>query len=516
MGIKTLLDGIKNLVSYGEGEGKWDMGELGQTLWQNRPTVGFAVGDNAGQVASHSAASKMAQRREQQLLSEEEKKANRYAVGGFTLHALTQDLSDEEKADFFMSATSGQPSKNQKINERLSIGQQKLGEIGGSVENDFGGIIDAYGKINKMMGEKENKTKYERIPDSNLMIDPTNPGAQPIQIPGYTPAPKTQTETQLISSSLAEKLGREPSANEILAEQNRLKQTATNQQADIWASHRNSNQTPFIDPEGNPVLVDLSDPNAQTIINQKHLKTQPVYNQSQSQGQLTDDAVTMAGKMFLSTGQMPALGRSSAARIKIANSAASQAKALGIDPQTLPGLQAEFKASKDALVNMKKSTENFSAFEKSMLKNMDYAVSLSENYKRSEFPPANKVINAVRTKTGDPQVVKFGTALYAAAMEFEKIRTAGTGITSAELSVEAQKKAEQIINAAQTHKQLQAVMEAMKVDAGNVMSARRGQIDSLKNELAISGITQEKTPKQSGGFDIDAINAELARRKKGK
>jgi hypothetical protein len=121
MGIKTLLDGIKNLVSYGEGEGKWDMGELGQTLWQNRPTMGFAIGDNAGQVASHSAASKMAQRREQMLLSEQEKKAERVSKLGGLWYSASTDLDEPQLGKLMQVINTGELSDDEKVNKHAQI-----------------------------------------------------------------------------------------------------------------------------------------------------------------------------------------------------------------------------------------------------------------------------------------------------------------------------------------------------------------------------------------------------------
>lgn len=212
-----------------------------------------------------------------------------------------------------------------------------------------------------------------------------------------------------------------------------------------------------------------------------------------TQNTITDDAIRMEGIKYAITGQMPSMGMGNATvRAKIINSATEYLKEQGIEPGSVPAMQAGFKGAKDTYVAMKKATENFGAFETAMMKNMQYALDLSSKYPRTQLPAANAVINAIRSGTGDPQIVQLGTAIYAAAMEFEKIRTAGTNITSAELSVGAQQKAEQIINKAQTHGQLKAVMEAMKVDAGNVMGSRRGALKQLEKEMTkIPGGTEK-------------------------
>jgi hypothetical protein len=199
---------------------------------------------------------------------------------------------------------------------------------------------------------------------------------------------------------------------------------------------------------------------------------------------LTPDAIRVEGIKYAMTGVMPPMGMGNAGiRQKIINSGTAYLIEQGINPTDVPAIQAGFKSTTATYKTLLQSTKQFSAFEKAMLSNMEYAVGLSSKYGRTSFPSANAVINAVRTHTGDPQVVELGTAIYAAAMEFEKIRTAGTAITSAELSQHAQEKAEEIINKAQTHKQLQASLQAMKIDAGNVMKARRDELSILESEM---------------------------------
>lgn len=201
-------------------------------------------------------------------------------------------------------------------------------------------------------------------------------------------------------------------------------------------------------------------------------------------GELTDDALTVAAHQYLRMGQMPPLGMGSmGARAKILNKAGELAKSSGIDPETVPALVSEFKATQGALNKMERDYAGFAAFEQGMIKNMDYALSVSKKYGRTPLPPVNTLINALRTKTGDPQIVEYTNAIYAAAMEYEKIRTAGTAITSAELSVAAQKKAEDLINTAQTHGQLVGAAKAMRTDARNIIGSRKDEIGRLRSEL---------------------------------
>lgn len=217
--------------------------------------------------------------------------------------------------------------------------------------------------------------------------------------------------------------------------------------------------------------------------------------------EVSDDALALAANQYLMTGNMPALGMGNAnLRMKVLNKASEIAKGMGLDPSSIPALQAGFNAQKQALRTLTNATANFGAFESGMIKNADYALTLSDKFPRSSIPPVNAVMNAIKTKTGNPDIVKFSNALYAAALEYEKIRTAGTNVSSAELSVGAQKKAEELINTAQTHEQLKAAVEAMKVDAKNIMDSRRDEMKSLGDSMAGWGGRGNK-PQQSGSIN---------------
>lgn len=157
---------------------------------------------------------------------------------------------------------------------------------------------------------------------------------------------------------------------------------------------------------------------------------------------------------------------------------------------------SDWKADIGALSALTKSQEQVMAFEKTASKNLEYAVKLSDKFDRTQFPPANAVINALKTKTGDPNIVKFATATYAAALEYQKVVTAGSGVTSAELSVGAQKKAEEIISKSHTKEQFRANLEALKTDMANRKAAYNEQIQEVRSRVsgAIGGGKTETQP----------------------
>jgi hypothetical protein len=201
-------------------------------------------------------------------------------------------------------------------------------------------------------------------------------------------------------------------------------------------------------------------------------------------GDLSPDAIKQEGIKYALTGKMPAMGMGNPVlRSKIMNAAAEYYKENGIDPMSIPALQADYTASNAALTKATKDFTAIKGFEEGMIKNMDYAVSLSKGFGNTKYPLANTLINALKTQTGDPKIVEFSNAIYAAAMEYEKIRTAGTGITSAELSVNAQAKAEKLINTSQNHAQLLGAQKAMITDAKNISNARNKQLQVLRNSI---------------------------------
>lgn len=200
--------------------------------------------------------------------------------------------------------------------------------------------------------------------------------------------------------------------------------------------------------------------------------------------ELNDFTLAIEGEKYYRTGKMPSMGMGNAnLRIKILNAGAEAARRDGVNPKNVPALQAEYTATVKAYEATKKPLANFQAFENAMIRNAEYAQDLSSKYSRTNYPTPNKILNAFKTQTGDKDIVEFSNAIYAASLEYEKIRTAGTNISSAELSVGAQKKAEELMNTAQSHAQLQSAIKAMKTDAKNVIESRREQLNELGKEL---------------------------------
>ena len=143
--IKKLAMGVKDTMDY--------MGL--------HPTVGVAFGDNAQKNSQLIMQNKKEAWQQQQLLDEQEKKANRMAAGSIGVWSLTKDMTPEEQMDFIQSAVNQQPSKNEKVNQALSLGQQMMAKTGGGIEDIPQYFMGAMEINNKL---KKDKTRYQQVP----------------------------------------------------------------------------------------------------------------------------------------------------------------------------------------------------------------------------------------------------------------------------------------------------------------------------------------------------------------
>jgi hypothetical protein len=221
MGFNTFLDGLKNLLQYGEGPEKWDMGELGKTLWENRPSVGFAIGDNAQDVAAMSAANKMRARREQKLIAEHEKKANRIATTGGLIYSATSNLDPAKKAKALAAMMAGQLTDDDEINQILSVvkeGADRIqldpSEYGLAVESGvrLGKLFEEDRKtsLQKVVGS-DGKPKFANIPlDKTGIVEGVTPYEEPKNIDALSPEGIAAAKQKAFNDAQANAAFREP------------------------------------------------------------------------------------------------------------------------------------------------------------------------------------------------------------------------------------------------------------------------------------------------------------------
>lgn len=197
MGANLFLENLKKLVGYGEGEGKWDMGELGQMAMENRPRIGFGWG-NPQMVAAMAQQSGQDRelRMKQKLLGEQEKKANRYSLAGVTVGGYISQLSPELQPKAWQSFATGEPSGDKELDAGIAGITQKIASLGNGPE-DRGSIL----KVAQDWQEKVNKNKQDLEPVYNKSLNryeyiskkPGPLGEGMIPTSEYT-APKSETE----------------------------------------------------------------------------------------------------------------------------------------------------------------------------------------------------------------------------------------------------------------------------------------------------------------------------------
>ena len=157
----------------------------------------------------------------------------------------------------------------------------------------------------------------------------------------------------------------------------------------------------------------------------------------------------------------------------------------------LANLEINIAAKKSALSALEKTVNQLKPFEETARKNLDYASSISKQYMRFKYPDLNKLKIMWDRKTGDPLVAKFKIATYDGMAEAMKHMLAGSGITAAELSQEAQKKATELLDLAGNWKQFDAVVEGINVGLTNRADAYREQLEKLKLQK-VSDFSQNK------------------------
>lgn len=127
----------------------------------------------------------------------------------------------------------------------------------------------------------------------------------------------------------------------------------------------------------------------------------------------------------------------------------------------------------------------------------DLAIEYSKAVPRTQFQPINKVLNAAKTKTGDPAIVALGQALQTFSNEYARAVGGGHG------TVHMQEQAEKRLSEAQSHDQLVAVVNVMRREIlaeEAAMPAAREHIRNIYNpkkgtgDHSIAGERGQKPP----------------------
>lgn len=256
---------------------------------------------------------------------------------------------------------------------------------------------------------------------------------------------KLTAEQTLVRDSLREKLKREPTATEILDEQQRRK---------------------------------VSD-----------------YEQRQGGG-ASEDVWDFAARQYLATGQMPPMGRSAFARSKIMSKAAEIAGLEGIDVPELVTQQANVKAYKTAMTDIAKFSERVKVYTRVIEKNSDYLETIASKYNLTGPRFANMPVNGLRQFMGSGDFAALKLALKSLSNEVAKVESGSLGI--AEVSVEQGKVMERIHDPNLSFGELMKVVQTGRQLGENREAALEQQLEELRNTIKLGTQRTQSREPESG------------------
>jgi len=127
---------------------------------------------------------------------------------------------------------------------------------------------------------------------------------------------------------------------------------------------------------------------------------------------------------------------------------------------------------------------NLSVYGRTAFRATDLAQEASDAVPRTEFQPVNKVLNAYRTKTGDPKIVALGAAVNSLINEYAR------AISGGRPTVHDKQHAEEMLSTAQTPAQFRAVLDMMRkelVSEEKAMPEAKKHIEGIYNPSSKTG-----------------------------
>jgi hypothetical protein len=220
--------------------------------------------------------------------------------------------------------------------------------------------------------------------------------------------------------------------------------------------------------------------------------------------QIGSDAIEQAAQRYRIDGTLPPnMGRGTqgyANTAKILNRAAAIAREQGDTAEESRIKQIAGRATSGALLQISKQSALVASFERTLQKNADLALTLSDKVDRTGSPAINKwLLAGKKTIAGDADVAAFDLAVKTVVNEYAKIVSSATagGQNTAEGEI---KKINDLLSSAQTKEQFKAVMNIIRQETGNRMKSFDDEKKSLTGSL-------KSTPKAQGSVtqQADAI-----------
>lgn len=208
------------------------------------------------------------------------------------------------------------------------------------------------------------------------------------------------------------------------------------------------------------------------------------------------DALSMAARRYLTTGELPSMGMGqagAAARVAVMNEAAK------LDPTAgLAQNAATFKADSANLTNLQKTEGTLAAFESTAGKNLDQFLSAYQKLSDTGSPLLNRPIRTLQgTALGDPNVAAANAAAAVALREIARVTNDPK--LSGSLTDSARQEVSSLVPAGATLQQLASVTKVLRSDMSNMHSSLKDQIAAVKSGIGSNPAKDTTTP-TTGAF----------------
>jgi hypothetical protein len=219
---------------------------------------------------------------------------------------------------------------------------------------------------------------------------------------------------------------------------------------------------------------------------------------------LSDEAATMLATQYAQSGEMPALGMGSPIiRTQLYNKVAEL-----FPGTTLAENKAIYNANKQSLINMQKTVDTLSSFEKTAGKNLDMFMDLAKKIPDTHSPWLNQPLRDVDEKVlGSADVAAFRAARDVALREVARV-TNDPKLSGA-LTDSARAEVTGLSPENATFAQIQRVVNVLKQDMKNVHESASDTIADITKRFAGIGEESRKpvtvvSPKSKKSFTFDS------------
>ena len=157
------------------------------------------------------------------------------------------------------------------------------------------------------------------------------------------------------------------------------------------------------------------------------------------------------------------------------------AKSLGLGAQDVGTAKAEFAAMSKAFADRVKYSAAVEQLQGFVDKQANLVLQYLDKGAVNGFPIFNKWIQGGRKATGDPDVDRFHLALQGLAREHQRVLT--SPMSNAQLSVNAQKNGDALLNIAKTPEQIRALLQVIKQETANARAQSDKTVAEMRSKM---------------------------------